>query len=286
MKEYNADLEIIEQRDYKVVKANEIIQRARIDLGIQELKTFAFILSKVKPTDQHGQWYTFSVQEYCDVCGIDNTSGKNYLDVKKALKTLRDKSFWLTDENGKETTVGWLDKAQINKGSGKVKVRFDEDLEKYIIGWFEQYTQYSLCQVLPMQSQYSFLLFELLKSYANLKEYTFDIDDLKSKIGGIVYKNFKDYRINVLERATREINLYTDLEISWQPITKGRKVIQIKFYISERDKNWGNFRTVKIKNQMDGQMTLMDYQAADNKFYVTPAAAGQQDTNASDLDEK
>lgn len=268
MKEYNADLEIIEQRDYKVVKANEIIQRARIDLGIQELKTFAFILSKVKPTDQHGQWYTFSVQEYCKVCGIDSNNGKNYLDVKKALKTLRDKSFWLTDENGKETTVGWLDKAQINKGSGKVKVRFDEDLEKYIIGWFEQYTQYSLCQVLPMQSQYSFLLFEQLKSYANLKEYTFDIDDLKSKIGGIIYTNFKDFRKRVLDIATREINLYTDLEISWQPITKGRKVIQIKFFISERDKNWGNFRTVKIK-QMDGQMNLMDYKTSDNKFVIT-----------------
>ena len=51
MREYNSELEIIEQRDYKVIKANEIIQRARIDLGIQELKTFAFILSKVKPTD-------------------------------------------------------------------------------------------------------------------------------------------------------------------------------------------------------------------------------------------
>lgn len=266
--EYRAELALVEQREYKIVKANEIIQRARIDLGIQELKTFAFILSKVKPTDQHGQWYTFSVQEYCKVCEIDSDNGKNYQNVKKALKTLRDKSFWLTDENGRETTVGWLDKVQINKGSGKVKVRFDEDIEKYIIGWFEKYTQYSLCQVLPMQSQYSFLLFELLKSYANLKKYTFDIDDLKSKIGGVNYLNFKDFRRNVLEKATKEINLYTDLEISWEPVTKGRKVIQITFYIAERDKNWGNFRTVKIKGQIDGQMNLIDY-TSNNQITIT-----------------
>lgn len=271
MREYNAALEIIEQRDYKVVKANEIIQRARIDLGIMELKTFAFILSKVKPTDKQGQSYVFTVQEYCRVCGIDETSGKNYANVKKALKTLRDKSFWLIDENGKETTVGWLGKAQIDPRSGKATVKLDEDLQKYVVGWFEQYTQYSLCQVLPMQSQYSFLLFELLKSYSNLKQYTFDIDDLKSKIGGTHYSNFKDFRKNVLEKATKEINIYTDLEISWEPINKGRKVIQIKFYINERDKNWGSFRTVKVKNHMDGQMTLMDYQTNDNQIIITGA---------------
>ena len=34
---YNEQLEIDIKRDYKVVKANEIIQRARIDLGILEL---------------------------------------------------------------------------------------------------------------------------------------------------------------------------------------------------------------------------------------------------------
>lgn len=271
MREYNADLEIIEQRDYKVVKANEIIQRARIDLGIMELKTFAFILSKVKPTDKKGQAYVFNIQDYCNVCEIDFKNGKNYANVKKALKTLRDKSFWLIDEDGKETTVGWLSKAQIDKRSGKATVKLDEDLQKYVVGWFEQYTQYSLCQVLPMQSQYSFLLFELLKSYANLKQHIFDIDDLKSKIGGTTYENFKDFRRRVLDIATKEINMYTDLEVSWEPINKGRKVIQIKFYINERDKNWGNFRTVKVKNHMAGQMTLMDYQASDNQIIITGA---------------
>jgi plasmid replication initiation protein len=269
MKEYNAELEIIEQRDYKVVKANEIIQRARIDLGIAELKTFAYILSKVKPTDKEGQSYTFSVQEYCRVCGIDDKNGRNYANVKKALKSLRDKSFWFTDEDGRETTIGWLSKARIDKGNGKVTVKLDEDIQKYIVGWFEQYTQYSLCQVLPMQSQYSFLMFELLKSYANMKQHIFGLDDLKSRLGATHYKDYRDFKKRVLDIATKEINLYTDLEISWEPISKGRKIIQIKFYINERDKNWGNFRTVKIKNHMDGQMTLMDYQGSSNQIIIT-----------------
>lgn len=252
MKEYNAELELIEQRDYKVVKANELIQRARVELSILELKTFAYILSKVKPTDKEGQEYTFSIQEYCKVCGIDEKNGKNYDNVKKALKNLRDKSFWMIDEDGKETTVGWLSKAKISKSKGKVDVKLDEDIQKYIVGWFEQYTQYSLCQVLPMKSQYSFLLYELLKSYSNYETYVFDLDDLKRRIGGANYKDYRDFKKRALDVATREINLYTDLEITWVPIPKGRKIVQIKFFLKLRDKNWGNFRAKKqIKGQMD-----------------------------------
>lgn len=280
MNEYSAELEIIEQRDYKVVKANEIIQRARIDLGILELKTFAYILSKVKPTDKQGQTYVFTVKEYCNVCGIDDKNGKNYENVKRAVKALRDKSFWLVDEEGKETTVGWLSKAQIDKRSGKVSVKLDEDIQKYIVGWFEQYTQYSLCQVLPMQSQYSFLLFELLKSYANLKQYTFGIDDLKSKLGAVHYSNFKDFRKRVLDIATKEINQYTDLEISWEPIAQGRKVNSIKFYISERGKNWGNFR-LKNKKQVAGQIDIFDYMpeaAGDKQITITGPSKRKEET--------
>ena len=120
-----------------------------------------------------------------------------------------------------------------------------------------------------MQSQYSFLLFEQLKSYANLKQRIFDIDDLKSKIGGTNYVNFKDFRKNVLEKATNEINQYTDLEISWEPVNQGRKVIGIKFYIMERDKHCGSFRTIKIESSQDGQMNLADFQTSNNTFVIT-----------------
>ena len=105
MAKKETDLGIYEQRSYKVVKANEIVQKARYDLNITELKAFAYILSKVKPGDKEGQEYTFNVKEYCQVCGIDWKNGGNYAYIKTTLKGLRDKSFWLLDETGRESTV-------------------------------------------------------------------------------------------------------------------------------------------------------------------------------------
>ena len=145
----------------------------------------------------------------------------------------------------------------------------DEDIQKYVIGLYGDFTQYSLLSTLPMKSSYSFRIYELLKSYAFTKTHTFDIDDLKNKLGASGYVNFKDFRIKVLEVATKEINEYTDLEIMWEPVKKGKKVIQIHFDIKQRD-SWGQYLNIRKANEeIDGQMNLMDFKTNDNKFIIT-----------------
>lgn len=256
--EYDNKLDIAIQRDYKVVKANDLVRRARYDLNLTELKVFAYVLSKIKPNDTEGQEYVFNVKDYCQVCGLDYKNGGNYNHIKSALKNLRDKSFWMIDENGREVTVGWLSKAKIERSSGKIVVKLDEDIQKYVIQLYNNYTQYSLLSTLPMTSSYSFRMYELLQSYAFTKEHTFDIDDLKRQVGATQYSNFKDFRRKVMEISTREINNFTDLEIMWEPITKGKKVIQVKFYINKRD-SWGQYEASKrATKQIDGQISMFD----------------------------
>lgn len=256
--EYNRKAEIEQQRGYPVIKANEMIQKARYDLSITELKTLAFIISKIKPTDTKLREYSFPVKDYCQICGIDFRNGGNYKRIKAVLKGLRDKSFWVTDENGHEVLVGWLQKARINKGSGRITVKLDEDMHKYVIGLFENFTQYELLSTLPMKSAYSFRIYELLKSYAYTGAHTFDIDDLKKKLAAEHYKNFKDFRRFVIETATKEINLYTDLEISWEPVKFGNKVIQVTFHIKQRD-TWGRYLAAqRATDQIEGQISIFD----------------------------
>lgn len=259
----NRKFEITKQRSYKVLKANEMVQKARYNLSITELKLLAFVISKIKPTDEELIEYSFSIKDFCQVCGIDYANGKNYNRVKALLKGLRDKSFWMTDENGHEVLVGWLQKAKISKGSGVIKVKLDEDMQKYVIGLFDNFTQYELLSTLPMKSAYSFRIYEILKSYAFTKQHSFRVDDLKSKLGAEHYKNFKDFRNRVLDRAVKEINLYTDIEISWEPEYYGRKVEQVIFHIKQKDA-WGNYEALNsannaIESQIPGQMTIFDY---------------------------
>ncbi len=257
---YDEKLEISINRDYKVVKSNEIIQKAKYDLGLMEQKTFCYAVSKIKPTDEPNKEYTFTINEYCDVCGINRNDGRTIENVKDALQKLRDKSFYLLDENGDYVLIGWLSKVRVSPKSGKIKVKFDEDMQKYLIGLSTEYTQYSLLCVLPMRSAYSIRLYELLKSYTGIHTKDFDIDDLKARLCA-PYTNFFDMRRKVLDVAIKEINLYTDIEATWEPVTKGRKVVKVHFTMKAR-KNWDYYdsqlRSVAAleKDVWEGQMRL------------------------------
>lgn len=251
--------EVAKQRTYSVVKSNKIIQKARYELSAQELKILAYVFSKIKPTDTEFKSYTISVSEFCDICGIDRRNGGNYAYIKNTVKQLVDKSFFLELDDGTITTVSWVNKAWLDARSGRIRIRLDEDLQEYICGLYSNFTTYQLLSTLPMKSAYSFRIFELLKSYSFTGEHTFDVAELKRLLMAEHFVNFKDFRRRVIEIAVKEINLYTDIFVSWEPELLGRKVISIKFSIKQRS-DWGIYQASKrAAAEIDGQMNIFDF---------------------------
>lgn len=241
-----AEIEVLQAREYTVVKGNELIQRSRFDLSLPEQKTIAYICSLIKPvsvlpknqTVPYQLEYQFNIRQYCKICGIDYDNGKNYADFKAILKKLRDRSMWLTMEDGSEVLVGWLAKVTTNKKSGIVEVKLDEDLVPYLFDLGQRFTKYQLKNILGMKSQFSVRFYEIAKSYEFKQAITFDLDDLKRQLmvdDVPSYANFKDFRKKVLEPAEREINDLTDISISFQPIKRGRKVVQIQLSIQKKE---------------------------------------------------
>lgn len=111
----------------------------------------------------------------------------------------------------------------------------EEDLVPYLFGLKQQFTQYQLLDILAMKSVYSIRIYELLKSYAGLKKKVFELDDLKKKLmveNISSYNRFPDFRRKVLDVAINEINNLTALNVSYEPISKGRKVIKIEFHMN------------------------------------------------------
>ena len=80
MKQDNQYLEI---RNRTVVKANDLIQRSRFNLSLQQQKIVLYLISQITPYDEEFKLYEFSITEFCKVCGIDDTSGKNYTDLNR-----------------------------------------------------------------------------------------------------------------------------------------------------------------------------------------------------------
>ena len=233
--------ELTKKKGYLVVKGNDLIQRNRFELSLMEQKTVAYICSMIKPIDSGFQSeYEFKIRDYCKICDIDYDNGANYAYVKETLKKLRDRSMWMTLEDGSETVVGWLDRVTTNKKSGLAHIRIDDRLIPYLFDLKQQFTQYQLYNILAMKSAFSVRIYELMKSYSFRHTIIFELNELKELL--MVehvksYVNYKDFRVKVLEKAQTEINELTDINIEFEPIKTGRKVTSIKFIIEEKFKN-------------------------------------------------
>lgn len=224
-----------EVRDHLVVKRNDLIQKSRHQLDLQEQKIILYMISKIKPSDKDFIEQNFSVAEFCKLCGLDENNGGNYAYIKNTLKTLSDKSIWVTLEDGSETIFRWLNDVTINKRSGFIKLKHDEKLKPYLLDLQENFTRYNLIYTLAMRSQYSTRLYELLKSYQYKKFVVFGIEDLKRLLFAETYTRGNNFKQRVLEIAMKEISKLTDISVTYELIKEGRKFTEVRFDITQKD---------------------------------------------------
>ena len=226
-------------REYLVVKHNAIIQKNKYQvaknagnsLSLLEQKVLLYVISRIKPDDTELKEQIFDIAEFCRVCGIQ-PGGENYPYLKEVIAKLKGRVMWLVAEDS-ETTVSWIDKATIYKKSGKVKIRLDEDLKPYLLMLSKNYTAFPLHNIIKMKTKYGIMLYELLKSVANLGKYIeFSVDEIKEHLDCSNYDNFANFKKRVLLPALVDVNTYTELRVEVDYKKTGRSNTHLLFTIT------------------------------------------------------
>lgn len=242
MAKKNQDL-ILQDRKWKVYKSNDLIQRSRYSLPINQQRMLLFMISKISNMDSANKEYTFSIPEFCQVAGIKiDVVGTYYTLLKQQLKQLADSSAWIRMEDGKEVLFRWINTMKIEKGSSEIKISFHETVQPYLFDLHSNYTQYRLQEILPYKSKYSIRLYELLKSYAfgkddfqmgMEKEISYTPDEIRIRLDAENYTKYRDLKQRAILPAVEEINRYSEeIHIRIEEVKTGNKVTQILFLIS------------------------------------------------------
>lgn len=249
-------------REMSVYKRDDMVQKGRHQLSVREQRCVLYAISRIKPTDEVFQEYTFAIKDFYTLCGLADES---YTELKAILVGLKQKTWWAETAPGVESTISWFNKVRTNKREGKVTIRFDDDMMPYLLQLTGQdafYTSYNLQYVLPMSSQYSPRLYELLKSYQkNNREWFFDIDELKRVLDCQNYDRWPDFRRFALEPAVEEINRYTDINIALDTQKEGRKVTRVIFYMADKSDAALLDAKKAIQEKLDGQLSIEDIMA-------------------------
>lgn len=228
-------LDIMHKQTYNIVKANSLIQKSRFDLSLSEQKILLRLIQMIQPQDDTFKEYSFDIQEFCDICGIDKENGKNYMNIKRTIQRLADKSFWVKlDDTDTESMCRWISKARITPSSGLIELRLDDDLVPYLLNLKQNFTTYSFYNILAMRSKYSPRLYELLKSEQYKRCFSYDISDLKRLLNADRYELYGNFKQKVLDVALKEINDTTDIFVEYEPIRTKKKYTAIRFTVKEK----------------------------------------------------
>lgn len=224
---------ISQQQEYMVVKSNDLIQKGRFALSMQQNKLLLYLISKIRPLDEGTEVYEVDIGEFCQLCNITD-AGLNYADAKRAIKTLADKSIWITQEDGSEVLVRWLNHVKLNRKTQRFEVTFHADMLPYLYDLQARYTQYTLDNVLTMRSKYGIRLYELLKSYQHKKRSVdFELDELRKRMDAQGYDRYVDFKRYVIETAIADINACTDIAVEYEPYKRGRSVAGMIFTVKK-----------------------------------------------------
>ena len=220
-----------ELQEYYVVKSNDLIQRARYNLTVQQQKLILFAISKIRKDDPPDKEYELSIEEVCSVMGLEiDAGGTYYKRIKDDLLKLTNR-LWVKFPD-RESTISWIGDATIIPLSGTVYIRFHEKMARFLFELKNRYTQYQLYEVLVFKNKYAIRFYEILRSYimqdelrnGEIKDLTFTIAELRELLCAPQYKRWVDFNRFILRPAIDEINKYSDIiRVKYEPYKTGKR---------------------------------------------------------------
>ena len=112
-------IRIYEESQQIVRKSNDLIRKTRYNLTATEMKIVIYLISKIVATDKEIRKVNINIKDFCALINVQ-TNGREYEAIKQSVRTLRDKSYWLTMPNGDELLFSWIDFSYIQKKNGNL----------------------------------------------------------------------------------------------------------------------------------------------------------------------
>lgn len=219
-----------------VEKSRPLLLMKEVPFELGELKVLDTYLARINARDPKATTVRFSKEEYEDLMGIErmrperlekyvkSIMSKNVSIPDKTARggfrvyTLFDEAICEPDENGQ----WWIDLSCTPKAK---KLFFNIESVGYI--------RYQLKNVLPMKSKYSVLLYLYLLDNRFRKNWEIDLISLREKVfrcfSEFYANNYKNFRQDILEKALKEVNKFTDIEFSYTSVKSGTKITGIRW---------------------------------------------------------
>ena len=231
----NEDFE--QQQYFQVAEHNDLITKARHDLNARELKIMDYVVSKIKPDDEHFNVIQTSMYELSNVLDLKR-SGRTYSQLAQNLDDMRAKSIRIYSEKERRITMtGWFEVVDLWE-NGKVQLKINERFAPFLLKLKDKghYTQYYLVDTVKLKSKYSIMLYKLMREADKDNGSKIAIvqgtpQEWKTWLGAPESYTYGRLKDKILNPAIEEINLeIEDMDLSLFQARRGRSVVQVEIH--------------------------------------------------------
>lgn len=258
--------EIVKPRE--IVKANNELFRCKYT--IKDVVAGRIFMAFASLVDHNDVKENQSFVEYripadsilSDTC----MGGDNYKQLQDAARSLIGQQIEL--HISKKQFYFYTLFSKIGYDDGIIIGEFHKDLMPFFLIAKERFTKMQLSEYMRLPSIYSQCIFSFLKSWADKNEITVKLAELHEMLNTpqSLRKNFKDFRIRVLEKAQKDISEKTTLSFEYEAIKEGRAVSEIKFKISKKTKQASGSKAALPEYTPQDRPTYLFYEDLLKKF--------------------
>ena len=214
-------------KNRNIVKQDYQLVNARYKLNTSEIKFIMTAIAQINADDEEFQEYEIKVSELEHKLQAE----QNETRLKQFAKKLLSKPLEIPTDNG-WMVFNWFSKIQYIRGEAKFLVRIDKDLKPYLLELKKRFVKYNLKYILPLTSNYSIRIYQLLKEYEKLQKRTFTVAELQELLQvPKSLKRYSQFKQKVLKVAEKELIEHCDIFFEFEEIKQQRKVNEILFRI-------------------------------------------------------
>ena len=227
--------------NYIVQKSRALLSASDIDYTANQLKMIDTYLSCINSRDPENDTIVFPLKEYEKLMGVKRMRTH---EVAAWLKTLSTLAITVYGNDDYEMNIFPLfsqlsTKIDSSSGERLVYLKCNSMAKPYFFNIEDKgYVSYRLSNVTSMKSKHSIHLYQYLKANVYRHKWRISLGNLKEMVLHIepdsYQDNFKDFRVNILDKAVEEINRETDIKVKYKAITPAGKVSKIEFVVNEK----------------------------------------------------
>ena len=219
-----------------------------------DYQVFLHLVSKIGGVDEFGKYlqpeqlkreHILTAKDFSHVFNTDihNT----YRILNKACRKLMKTDLTLPrNESSEFWQINVCSMAKYNQKKGYVTIEFTDRIMPYLSQVREKFVLYNLKEIANFGSLYTTRLYELIQEFKDTGFMIKSIEQLREIfVVGSNFKRYNDFKRRTFDHACQEINDNYKMNLGYEEIKEGRKVIAVKFVFKKT-------RIHKVTNQKTG----------------------------------